>query len=284
MPASNVLRPPLKPAIVGSVFSSAFQPVVDDAVAAWATAVGVAGGSVSETRASLVSAFVDTLRTIGWWSVMDDAALLVAENAGQALVTLKRRALMTAVNTPTFTADTGYAFNGTTQYINTGFIPGTHAQYMTGGSARLELYERTNVGSTSMAMGCGGAVNNALWLRPRNAADATLAAVGSASTTFTGSVTDSRGYHAASKSSAVNPADISAQYNDTHRTPVSATTLATLQALSIYIGGRNVADALSSGRASTIGYAGWGAAITDAQGTAVRAAVQTFMTAVGANV
>lgn len=253
-------------------------------VGRWASAVVFNGGSVSATRFMHITALIAAYQACGWWWAMDDAALLVAENAGQALTTLKRRQLMTAVNTPTFAADEGYAFNGTTQYINTGFIPNTHARFMTAGSTTLEVYERTNVGSTTMAMGCGGAVNNALWLRPRNAADATLAAVHSASTTFVGAIADSRGYHAASKSSVANPADISAQYNDTHRTPVSAVTLATLQALSIYIGGRNVADALSAGRASTIGYAGWGAYRSDAQGTAVRAALQTFMTAVGANV
>jgi hypothetical protein len=50
---------------------------------------------------------------------------------------------MTPVNAPTFTAGMGYAGNGTTSYLNTGFIPSTHGVNYTLNSACVGFFSRT---------------------------------------------------------------------------------------------------------------------------------------------
>src|SRR5437867_4055038 len=84
----------------------------------WRGAVVANGGSVSSARYELVATLIEASMACGHWWRTDDIALLVAENTTSALTTLKRRALMTVAAAPTFTTDRGYAFNGTSQYID----------------------------------------------------------------------------------------------------------------------------------------------------------------------
>ncbi len=86
----------------------------------WFGAVTVAGGSVSGARRVAVNRLIVTLQAAGIWPLLDRLWLHAAENATQALIDLKARATATAVNSPTFTVDRGYAGNGTSSYLNLG--------------------------------------------------------------------------------------------------------------------------------------------------------------------
>jgi hypothetical protein len=86
----------------------------------WVNAVNAGGGSVSRTREVYVSALIVSLKAAGVWVSLDRLWLHAAENSVQALTDLKARAAATAVNSPTFTTDRGYAGNGTTSYLDLG--------------------------------------------------------------------------------------------------------------------------------------------------------------------
>ncbi|MDP3740357.1 MAG: hypothetical protein Q8R02_23425 [Hyphomonadaceae bacterium] len=91
----------------------------------WQKAVVAAGGALSSSRLSLVSQTVRRLKQGGVWANLDRLWLFAAENSTQALIDLKARAVATAVNSPTFTASRGFAGDGATAYIDTGFNPAT---------------------------------------------------------------------------------------------------------------------------------------------------------------
>jgi len=57
----------------------------------------------------------------------------------------------TEVNSPTFTADQGFAGNGTTSYLDTGYTPSTNGSTFTQNSACLFVWSRTNSRSNSAA-------------------------------------------------------------------------------------------------------------------------------------
>ena len=113
----------------------------DPATEAWVTAVG--SGNVSDPRKDLIDALIVGLKTDGIWSKLDRLWIFRAENATSALTDLKALAVATAVNSPTFTADRGYAGNGSTSYINTNFNPGTGTPNYTGNAACFGIWDNT---------------------------------------------------------------------------------------------------------------------------------------------
>lgn len=97
----------------------------DGDVAAWVAAVKAAGGTVSNDQASRVTDLLAALKGGGVWPLLDRLWLFAAEDSTQALTDIKSLAVATAVNSPTFTENRGYAGNGTTAYIDSNFNPST---------------------------------------------------------------------------------------------------------------------------------------------------------------
>jgi hypothetical protein len=254
---------------------------VPSAVALWATAVAANGGSVSTARLAIVSTFVVAEQASGAWYLTDDYMPLWGENAPQALTSLKQRRLAVAVNSPTFAADRGYAFNGTTQYLNTGFIPSTNGINCTGTNQRIGVYERTNVNSVGLSAGVLDAAGRNLTLNNRTGTTATARANG-LTASFTLGTTDSRGLKAASRaggSSTVKLFDRGVKLTDA---TVAAGTAAPTRA--IYVGCYNNAGTAASFRASSVGFVVVGGPLSDAQELAQYNAIQAWATSVGANV
>jgi hypothetical protein len=252
-----------------------------DDVAAWASAVAANGGAVSAGRVTLLNTYVNTLKAAGIWQLIDDELPLVAEDAAQALTSLKRRRLATVTAGPTFTADAGYAFNGTTQFINFGFVPSTHAAAMTGTNMRAAVYARANVGSSGYALGTSDSGTRNLGIVPRNAGGAFQFTANAGLTTYATGITDSRGLSVASRTAA---GVFEAYKNGVSIGTASPSSASVLPTRAIYIGARNNAGTADLFRASTIGWVTVGASMSAAQELAYYNALQTFMTAVGAQV
>lgn len=256
----------------------------DTDVLSWRDAVVANGGSVSLARLIVVDQFVFSEKAAGTWALTDDYWGFWAENAAQALTSLKQRRLATAVNTPTFTADRDYTFDGSTNYIDTGFVPSTHAVAMTGTSQRIGVYERTNVNAARNAIGCSATASRRMTLTPRSgtAAFANLNTAGGTNGLALWTV-DSRGFKAVSRaggSLTVKGYDRGVVLPDA----VAGSVGTTLPEYSVFIGGVNDTGLLSSARASAVGFAVVGAPLSDAQELAQYNAMQAWATSVGAQV
>lgn len=107
-------------------------------------------------RAFLISNTIRRLKAADIWTKLDVLWMLAAHDAQAGRLNWKTPAsfALTAVNSPTFTTDRGYAGNGTTSYLDTGFILGTHAVQSTATAACAGVY--LNGGTTTPA---SGAVN-----------------------------------------------------------------------------------------------------------------------------
>jgi len=252
-----------------------------EVVDAWIAAVKLNGGTVSAARRLTYVTYVTALIAAGCWQLLDDVWILCAEDTAGALTSLKQLRLATAVAAPTFTVDGGYAFNGTTQYINTNFVASTHCRAATLTNARVAVYERTNVSASTYAVGGQSSSSRSLAIRPRVAGDA-FGGAQSQQGTWTLGAADSRGYTSVSRA-----ASTTAMYkNGVALTNTVAPTLSTgsLPGAALYIGALNSSGALTSPRAATEGAVEVGAAFTAAQELAAYTALQTYMTAIGANV
>lgn len=252
---------------------------------AWESAVVANGGSVSLARRIIVDEFIYSEKAAGTWALTDDYWVLWAENATQALTSLKQRRLATVTAAPTFTADRGYAFNGTTQYVDTGFIPSTHAVAMTASSARIEAYERTNVATNTYAAGVADASNKRLTVCPCNASGIRVNGEANAALGAFAIAGDSRGLTSISRNGGA-AADCVAYKNGVALTrTVDPTGFgAALPGYSIFVGGFNSAGVLFNPRASSVGFVSYGASLSAAQELAHYNAVQAFAAAVGASV
>lgn len=247
-------------------------------VAAWASAVVANGGSVSAGRVTALGTLFAALQAAGTWELYDDIYLLAAENETQALTSLKQRRLATATASPTFTTDRGYAFNGTSQFINTGFIASSHKVAMTGSNMRISAYERTNLNSTGYTAGAFTTSTSNLRIRSRNGANAegnlNSSALSAANANSQAMVAWSRTaggtfegwYRGASLGTA---------------SPTSGTSLPTH---ALYIGALNNAGTAASFRAASVSLVTVGASLSSAQEAADYTAWQDFLTVIGAQV
>jgi hypothetical protein len=251
----------------------------------WAAAVVANGGTVSAGRLAIVANFVAAEKASGGWALTDDYWPLWGENAIQGLTSLKQKRLAVAVNSPAFTASRGYAFNGTTQYVDTGFASASNALAMTASNQRLAVYERTDVDNAGgAAAGTTNTGTSLIWIFPRGTTNLWFRINALENEAFTLPVADSRGYPAVSVNGTTF-ADYRGYKNGVALSIVvsTATMGSGLCAASLYIGAAN-----SSGpalfRASSLGFAATGATLTAAQEAAQYSNVQAWATAVGANV
>lgn len=256
----------------------------DPDVLLWRTAVVAAGGTVSNARLSIVNDFVYAEKVAGNWYLTDDYWALWGENAVQSLVSLKQRRLATTVNSPAFTADRQYAFDGASSYLNTGFIPSTHGIAYTGANQRLAVYERTNVSASAYAAGARVGTAAAMGLIPRASGSMTGTVNNTAgSAAFVLGVADSRGYKAVSRAGGTTALgyDRGVRLTDATGLTIGGSTGPTV---SITIGCYNSSGTPISFRAASIGFVAIGAPLSDAQELAQYNAVQAWATAIGANV
>lgn len=260
----------------------------DPVLEAWANDIVADGGTVSETRANIVEAFIARGRVSGAFYLTDDYWLLWGEDAGvlgpQTLTSLKQRRLATPIGAPTGTNNRGIAFNGSTQCLDTGHNPALHAVAQSLNSTRSGIYERTDFASTAIASGASGSNNRSITLRPRTTGSTAQGSAGSASGSFTLPSADSRGFFACSRNGTL-ATDVNAYKRGVllTRTVDPSGMAASILSAPIYIGANNNGGATSF-RASSIGFYCIGAALSADQEAAEAAAVQELAVAVGAEV
>lgn len=262
----------------GNATPIVINQATDSATTDWVNAVVAAGGTVSDNRAAIVNNFITRSIADGTWARYDDCGVLAGEGATQALMSLKQLRLATAVAAPTFTANRGYTFDGTASYIATGFIPSTHMGVGTLTSARLAVYERTNIDAARASLGTRNGAANALNMRARSANNAG-ASVNSDFVLF-GTVTDSRGLSAVSRDGSTWSLYKSGGLSTTF-SPTAGTTLPTFD---LYVGAMNNAGAPSGFRPSSAAFWSIGAAMSAAQERADYRNVQALLAAIGAQV
>lgn len=254
----------------------------DADVLLWQGAVVANGGSVSLARLIVVDQFVFSEKSSGGWALTDDYFATWGENPGQALVSLKQRRAMTPVNSPTFTADRGYVGDGVTTYIDTGFVPSTHAVAMTGTNLRIAAYERTALSQTSTyATGTLGSTNQNLSMNPRRASTGTVT-FGANCAVIGAAVATNLGFTAGSRNGSTYEQYKNGIYSDPG---VPGATVSTLAPVSLFIHAYNNNGAGPAGlRATSVGFVVAGAALSAAQELAQYNAVQAWATSIGAQV
>lgn len=93
----------------------------------------------------------------GLWTKIDALWIMATQDSATALLNLINTSFaLTLTNSPTFAADQGYTGNGTTMSINTGFAPASAGTAFSQNSASISAYIRNNrtTSNSHNIMGC----------------------------------------------------------------------------------------------------------------------------------
>ena len=127
----------------------------DASTTAWINAVVAKGSTVTTTRQILVNRLISGLKADGIWSKLDQLWLFAAENTESALTDIVNLATPNPVNSPAFTIDRGYTFDGLLSYMDTLVNPSTLGGNFTQDSAHMAVYAHTIPHSPSFATDIG---------------------------------------------------------------------------------------------------------------------------------
>jgi hypothetical protein len=127
--------------------------IIDSNAEAWAKSVNATLG-----RSVLVSNLISGLKTDGVWSSLIRLWLLANETSTAALTDLVSLSVATAVNSPSFAADRGYTGDGSTSYIDTGYLAA--APYAQNSAAMMVSIRDNKVARNDCQIGTSDGVNS----------------------------------------------------------------------------------------------------------------------------
>ncbi len=249
----------------------------DRDVQLWVGAVYANGGTVSSAHRGLLSRYIRAEKAAGVWSKRDDVLLLRAENDIQSRVSLKRRVLATATGSPVFVPLIGWKFNGSSNYLRTGYIPTTHHVNLTVADAQVTVWEATNLASANEALGAVGG-SGQIYIAPRSGSNGLFGTINTGSQSV-GTVTDSTGYSSIYRGQG---AVFGGYKNGSSVATASPSPVSFLPSFEIYIGAYNNAGTAAGFRASTLSFAAYGGSLTAAQEAASYANISAFFAALPA--
>jgi hypothetical protein len=141
----------------GLVFNTAAGVVAanydSDAVALFAAM----SSQPSTTRKNQYQTFITSLKTAGVWTKLDVLWILWADDSQQASLNLKSPGTftLTTSGSPTFTANLGWAGNGTDASLNTGWDAATNGVQFTQDANHFGTYTMTSTVNTQSDFGTG---------------------------------------------------------------------------------------------------------------------------------
>lgn len=158
----------------------------DPDAAAYASAMTVAP---SAARVALIDTFVRAIKAGGLWTRLDLLYLLAAHDAQAARVNVMAPGLHTcsAVNSPSFVVDRGFAGDGTTSYLSTGLNPSL-------GGTRFALNDAALFVWSLSDLNAGADIGSGTSTRLLARTSGSLAARANAGSTTTVAVGDSLGF------------------------------------------------------------------------------------------
>lgn len=229
------------------------------------------------------------LKQHGIWQKLDVLWMLAAHNAQAARLNWKSPSqfALTAVNSPTFTSDRGYAGNGTTSYLDTGWNPATNGvQYtLNSGGVGVYLNSGTDTGdNAAFAIGSAisGGVGETTGLVPRSTTDTLRGRVNNTtSVLFSGvSVTTRYGLSVVDRSGSASTTGFKNGAGSTADTTASTA----VPSASMFLGALNSGGSPILPVNNRIAFAYAGASLTAAQHAALYRITQNFLASMGAAV
>lgn len=260
--------------------SGLLRPSPGPEARAWAAACTVKPSAARLSQ--LDRLLIRPLKRTGVWSLLECLFVLAAHDAQAGRVDLKNPSrVATEHGAPTFVADRGYDFNGTSSYLNSTFTPSSQATHMTGTSGCHGCYSRTDVAHNGSAYGSLNSSTQNLGMFPRTTGGNVEAALNHAGSAAAKAVADSLGLFVYQR--------VGNQVEQFKRgvslgTATLTTSGSTLTTLPQFIGARNQGGSPIAYRPFSCGAFLIGGALSGSQQESLAAALQAYLVAIGAAV
>jgi hypothetical protein len=228
----------------------------------------------TSTRMRRIDRVIRGLKQSGVWDKLDVFYMLAAHDEQAGRLNWKRPGTYTAsaVSSPTFTTDRGFAGDGLASYLDTGWGSSVGTNYLRD-SSHMGVWCTTDVSGTSVAFGTGGANIN-----PRNAGNMSTRSQSVASNAALPAAT-SIGYSSWSRR-------VSTEYdvykNGADIGTVSVASSTGTAATTFTIGASNTAGTIGNFDTRQIAAAHTGGALSDAEMAALYSSLLAYLQGVGA--
>jgi hypothetical protein len=231
----------------------------------------------SSDRKKHINDFIAGCIADGNWSLLDGLWFLASHDSQSAKLNWKSPGTFTLieVNSPSFTTDRGFDFDGTTQYIRTGIVPSAAVNF-TLNSNVFGAYSREDFTHTGSIMGAGdGSIFS--HMAPRATAN-TITARNNSASFASGIHTTSFGLFSCRRTSS------STYENWQNTTLINTVSVASVSrpVVEFYLGAINVSGTANFFCSRQLAFAYVGGGAIDVQKLSAR--VTTYLTAIGANV
>jgi hypothetical protein len=169
-----------------------------DASAIFATMTG----APTDARKSRIHATVSAMKAVsGLWAKLGMLQVYAAHDAQGGLVDWKTRVVATAVNSPTHTTDRGYAGNGTTSYVDTGYNPSGGGGGYAQNDAMAGIWSLTSAQVAASSAGWFDGTDGTT-IQPRNSSNQAVYRINHATGTTITSQTLGNGFYIAQRTGA----------------------------------------------------------------------------------
>lgn len=230
-------------------------------------------------RKTLINTLIKALKDGGIWSKLDVLYLTAAADAQAARRNWIADAHnLSTINSPTFTADRGYAGNGSSSYLNTNYNPGDGGSHLyQQNNAHMAVWSRTNSDGLFVDLGARAGVSSARSnLLTRSAGVCNILI--NQDTAGSAASADSSG-HQVTRRTASNATTV---FRDASLLGTGSTASVAPANLNWFMGALNNNGTAAQFSARELAAAHAGASLSDGEITAMRAALSTYLTAIGA--
>jgi hypothetical protein len=273
-PLHSPLRSPLYSPLVGK-WGEAYDA---DALALFARFTT----SPTDIRKVQINTLILALKAAGVWSKRDAIYLTAAADSQAARRNwIADQYNLSTVNSPTFTADRGYAGDGASSYLDTNFNATTAVSpKFTQNSANIAAWDRTSrAAANTSLMGARQSTTNYIDLGPRVVGDLFVGRMQTNVTGFTNANTQSAGHFSVNRSASNAIEGYRGGSQVVTATPAS---VAPPNANIVLLARSLTSSSPDAYTSDQIAFAAFGGSLTLTEIAAEFAAVQTYLQAVGA--
>ena len=262
--------------------SSSFSPSSSQSLA-WFNRIGTGPlYGLSATERNAYDTMITGLVSDGVWSLLDALYIFATNNATNANYNLISTSYgITPVNSPSFAPDVGYTGNGSSSYLNTGYLSSTGPQWGAN-SCHLSVFAQNNVAQgTEVAIGCDAGTY--AYIQPYVSGGNFYYDLNAGS--FPNAANPMGGTKGAWVVSRTGGSAEAAYYNGNSTAFISSAVGSSAPpAQAIYIGALNNAGTASNWSTLQISAASMGAALTNTQSVNLMSRVNTYLNALGVKV
>lgn len=227
------------------------------------------------TRQGHINTLIKSLKTAGVWSKLDCLYVMASHDAQAARLNWKQAAYnLTPINSPTFTVDRGYQGDGSSSLLDSGFDPVLAAGQVSLNSVHLGTWTYQDAINTAFGVG-----NLGLTIRPRTSSLNNMDARVHSSTILV-NVASMSGYsHYVVNRNGSAGFDI---WGGGLKRSTIADATTSMNSLAMGVCARRIGASSFQYDTSLRCAQHWGAGLTETESAALYAALQTYLTAVGA--